>query len=101
MLTRRYRLLSLCHLCHPLFTEIPLLGFLVERMTGQTLEHFMQEHIFLPLGMSSTTFYPRPDIVERLFRPCAMDPDTGELKAMTESPLGKPNRMEDLKLCLG
>ncbi len=32
-------------------------GYIVEKLTGQTLPTFMQEHIFAPLGMNDTGFY--------------------------------------------
>jgi CubicO group peptidase (beta-lactamase class C family) len=39
-------------------------GFLVERVSGQTLEEFCKEHIFDPLGMK-TSFLLTPDLRER------------------------------------
>ena len=42
-------------------------GHIIEKLTNQTLGEYMQENIFKPLGMDSTTFRlkDRPDIVER------------------------------------
>jgi len=40
-----------------------LMGFIVERITGQTLDTYTAQHIFGPLGMSETGY--RPDTVER------------------------------------
>lgn len=60
-----------------------------------------QEHIFRPCDMASTTFYPKPEITSRQFKPCTMDPATGELKVMQESPLGKPTKVEDVKVLSG
>ena len=34
------------------------LGLFIQNATGQSLEAYMQEHIFKPLGMSNTTFFP-------------------------------------------
>jgi CubicO group peptidase (beta-lactamase class C family) len=42
-------------------------GRVVEALSDITLEEYMQRHIFVPLGMSSTTFYisKRPDLASR------------------------------------
>ncbi|XXG97778.1 Heat shock transcription factor [Hypoxylon texense] len=42
-------------------------GQLIEKLTGQSLEDYMREHIWDPLGMDSTTFFPEkhPDIQAR------------------------------------
>lgn len=50
-------------------------GQVLEHLTGQKLGAYMEEHIFNPLGMKSTTFWPhaRADLKDRLaataFRP--------------------------------
>ncbi|OAG39146.1 hypothetical protein AYO21_06697 [Fonsecaea monophora] len=46
-------------------------GILVERLSGQTLEDYMSQNIWKPLGMTSTTFHPElnPDIHARLVKP--------------------------------
>ncbi|KAF8065112.1 beta-lactamase/transpeptidase-like protein, partial [Lyophyllum atratum] len=38
------------------------LGFIVERLTGQSLEEYYKEHIFTPLGITSASFYLTPDL---------------------------------------
>jgi CubicO group peptidase (beta-lactamase class C family) len=54
-------------------------GLVLEHVTGQKLGAYMDEHIFTPLGMKSTTFWPhaRPDLKDRLavlaFRPESED----------------------------
>ena len=35
-----------------------LLGALIEEVTGQTFEEYMQQRVFTPLGLSNTTLYP-------------------------------------------
>lgn len=35
-----------------------LLGALIERVTGNTFEEYMQQNVFDPLGMENTTLYP-------------------------------------------
>jgi hypothetical protein len=34
------------------------LGLLVQEVSGQPLEDFLQQHLFRPLGLRNTTFYP-------------------------------------------
>ncbi|KAI1210698.1 beta-lactamase family protein [Annulohypoxylon truncatum] len=48
-------------------TGIDRAGQLVEKLTGQSLEEYMKQNIWEPLGMTSTTFSPRehPDIQAR------------------------------------
>ncbi len=43
-----------------LYTNIPafLLGIIVERVTGDTLDALAQKYFFEPLGMKDTTFFP-------------------------------------------
>ena len=43
-----------------------VVGYLVEVISGQRLDHYMQEQIFGPLGMTDTGFWVRPDQAERL-----------------------------------
>jgi CubicO group peptidase (beta-lactamase class C family) len=43
-----------------------MLGRLVEKVTGQTLEHYFREHIFQPLGMTDTFFNVPPEKAERV-----------------------------------
>ncbi|OTA54874.1 beta-lactamase/transpeptidase-like protein [Hypoxylon sp. EC38] len=47
--------------------SIDLAGKLVENLTGKSLEDFMRQNIFEPLGMNSTSFFPskHPDIEAR------------------------------------
>lgn len=42
------------------YTNIPaaLLGLVIERVTGKTLDVLADERFFVPLGMTSSTFYP-------------------------------------------
>jgi CubicO group peptidase (beta-lactamase class C family) len=55
-------------------------GIMVERLTGQTLGAYMEEHIFKPLGLTSTTFHvdQREDIKSRLV-PAAKRGEDGKL----------------------
>ncbi|MGH9160861.1 MAG: exo-beta-N-acetylmuramidase NamZ domain-containing protein [Vicinamibacteraceae bacterium] len=43
-----------------------LLGDIVRRVSGQTLDRYAREHIFEPLGMDDTMFLPPPELRERI-----------------------------------
>lgn len=43
-----------------------ILGVVIEEISGQTLEEFLQENIFDPLGMTDTHFYLPPEKTGRL-----------------------------------
>jgi len=45
---------------------IDVLGYLVEVISGQPLEVFLEERLFRPLGMRDTRFYVPPDQASRL-----------------------------------
>ncbi|KAF2425567.1 beta-lactamase/transpeptidase-like protein [Tothia fuscella] len=70
-------------------TGIDWAGIMVSRVTGKSLEGFMQENIFKPLGMSSTTFYPEryPKIADRLANMAVRDEKTGKLDKNAGNPL--------------
>ncbi|KAF7299186.1 hypothetical protein MIND_00867300 [Mycena indigotica] len=42
------------------------IGFIVERLSGQSLEQYFKEYIFSPLGVTSASFYLTPELKERL-----------------------------------
>ena len=49
--------------------SVDVQGYLIERLSGQTLDSFFQERIFDPLGMVDTGFFvPRKTIIG--FRGC-------------------------------
>ncbi|HEX6631634.1 MAG TPA: serine hydrolase domain-containing protein [Gemmatimonadaceae bacterium] len=50
-----------------------LLGFVVERVTGQPLDRYVQEHVFAPLGMTETMYLP-PDSLRPRIAPTEFDP---------------------------
>jgi CubicO group peptidase (beta-lactamase class C family) len=45
---------------------IDTLGRIIEVVSGQSYEDFLQQRIFRPLGMADTTFYPTPAQLDRL-----------------------------------
>jgi CubicO group peptidase (beta-lactamase class C family) len=46
--------------------NVDVLGYLVEVLSGESLDHYFQTHIFEPLGMTDTYFYLPPSKFERL-----------------------------------
>lgn len=47
-------------------SSINTLGRIVEIVSGQSYEQFLQQRLFDPLGMPDTTFYPSPQQINRL-----------------------------------
>jgi CubicO group peptidase (beta-lactamase class C family) len=58
---------------NPAFT---LVGYLVQKFSGVPYKQYVQEHIFMPMEMTSTAFEPRPDMEERLAIPYVVDEKT-------------------------
>jgi CubicO group peptidase (beta-lactamase class C family) len=55
--------------------NIDFAGKAVEKVTGQRLNAYLQDHVFAPLGMSDTSFVLRPDQRQRLAAMHARKPD--------------------------
>jgi CubicO group peptidase (beta-lactamase class C family) len=53
---------------------VDIQGYIIERLSGQTLAQFMQTHIFGPLRMNDTAFYVPPDKMSRLVGLKQIDP---------------------------
>jgi len=53
------------------------LGFVVERISGQTLDAYLAEHIFAPLGMTDATFAPSDEQNARMMAVHARTPEGG------------------------
>jgi methyl acetate hydrolase len=60
-------------------------GRMVEAVSGQNLEAYMQEHIFAPLDMRDSSFNPRPDWSSRTVQVHARQAD-GALKPIDTAP---------------
>jgi CubicO group peptidase (beta-lactamase class C family) len=54
-------------------------GYIVEKLSGESLPVFMEEHIFAPLGMKDTAFYVPEQKLGRLAALYDADPQTGKL----------------------
>jgi CubicO group peptidase (beta-lactamase class C family) len=61
-------------------------GRIVEVISGQTFDAFLQQRLFDPLGMKDTTFYPTEAQRARLVTAYAKNKDTGALEAVPPRP---------------
>lgn len=64
-------------------------GFLIERLSGRSLEEVIRTRIAAPLGLADTTFDPGPDRWPRVAAMHTRNSDGG-FKAMEPAPPGKP-----------
>jgi len=53
-----------------------VLGFVVERVSGQSLDAFLDQRVFKPLGMTETTFRPSP-LLRTQIAPTELNPPRG------------------------
>lgn len=61
-------------------------GRIVEVVSGMSFDAFLQQRLFDPLGMKSTTFYPTPEQRTRLVTAYAKNKDTGKLESVPPRP---------------
>ena len=61
------------HWLYSLSTDV--CGYLVEALSGQRFDRYLQEHIFEPLGMPDTSFSVAPEKVERFAANYQREPD--------------------------
>lgn len=57
--------------------SVDVLGYLVEKISGQSFDAFLKERIFDPLGMSNTSFHVPEDKLDRLAACYALAPGGG------------------------
>ena len=60
---------------------LEVVGRVIEVVSGQSLDRFLNDQIFQPLGMTNTTFRRRPDLERRLTELYARNPD-GSLRVV-------------------
>ncbi|MBV8682910.1 MAG: beta-lactamase family protein [Caulobacteraceae bacterium] len=63
---------------------VDIQGYIVEKISGESLGKFLDEHIFKPLKMNDTAFYTGPERASRLATLYAGDPKTGGLVEATK-----------------
>jgi CubicO group peptidase (beta-lactamase class C family) len=66
--------------------NVDVLGRLIEVISGKTLDQFLQERVFAPLGMKDTYFYPPDDKLARLATAYTYYPDKG-LNRFPDTPI--------------
>jgi CubicO group peptidase (beta-lactamase class C family) len=69
-----------------------ILGVLISRVTGGSLEEFLTERIFTPLGMKDTAFSVPESKLDRLATCYVPDPATGQLTVYDEARGGRFSR---------
>ena len=65
-----------------------VLGFLVERVTGEPLDEYTEQHVFRPLGMRHTRFLP-PDGWRTTIAPTEYDQDGVMLRGLVHDPTAR------------
>ena len=58
---------------------VDVTGLVVQRISGQRFDEYLQEHIFAPLGMTDTFFAVPDDKLERFLPNHIINPQTGKL----------------------
>jgi len=66
-------------------TNYTLLGIIVERETGQSIESLITTGILKPLGLNDTSFPTTPDMPDPYARGYFEDPKTGDVRDVTRS----------------
>ncbi|KAJ6601929.1 beta-lactamase/transpeptidase-like protein [Mycena vulgaris] len=61
-------------------------GFIVERLSGKSLEQYFKDHIFAPLGITSASFYLTPPLKDRLL-PLSYRTKSGVIERWKDSPV--------------
>jgi uncharacterized protein YbbC (DUF1343 family)/CubicO group peptidase (beta-lactamase class C family) len=64
------------------------LGFLVEKVTGQSLDDYTLQHVFLPLGMKHTRFLP-PEAWKPQIAPTQYDEEGRMLRGVVHDPTAR------------
>ncbi|KAJ7288425.1 beta-lactamase [Mycena rebaudengoi] len=75
-------------------------GFVIERLSGKSLEDYFQEYIFSPLGIKSISFYPTPEIKERLLPLAFRKPDR-TVEPFNDRFIIPPRNPAEIKVHLG
>jgi CubicO group peptidase (beta-lactamase class C family) len=72
---------------------LDVLGLTIEKISGQSLGHYLQASLFEPLGMTDTGFAVPADKAARYAKPLAADADTGKPQARSPE-LTQPIKFE-------
>ncbi|RJQ77430.1 class A beta-lactamase-related serine hydrolase [Pseudonocardiaceae bacterium YIM PH 21723] len=77
--------------------SLDVLGVLVSRVTGQSLDAYLRERIFGPLGMTDTGFHVPADKIHRLPVAYAPDAQTGEFTVWDEAEGGRYSSLPEFQ----
>lgn len=69
---------------------VDITGLIVQRLSGQPFDEYLQEHIFAPLDMGDTSFSVPADKAARFLPNHVLDAKTGKPRAMSENPGEQP-----------
>jgi CubicO group peptidase (beta-lactamase class C family) len=78
-------------------------GLLIERVTKKSLEAYMKENLWGPLGMEDVTFFlkQRPDMVEKQMGVTRRDAETGKTTYLATAPEYRELNGMEIRDCLG
>ncbi|KAA6465411.1 DUF1343 domain-containing protein [Acidobacteria bacterium AB60] len=65
-----------------------VLGFLVERVSGEPLNQYVERHVFAPLGMRHTRFLP-PEVWRKQIAPTQFDENGAMLRGLVHDPTAR------------
>lgn len=80
---------------------VDVTGLVVQRLSGQPFDDYLEEHIFQPLGMEDTFFAVPDDKVERFLPNHYLNPKTGELTVIDENENAAMRNYRDVTLFSG
>lgn len=82
---------------------IDFAGLLIERISGKTLQEFMDENLWTPLGIKDMTFHlsKRPDLKERLADMSQRDPSSGKVIPSTGQQIYQKADGSEIEDCMG
>lgn len=69
---------------------VDITGLIVQRLSGQSFDVYLQENLFKPLGMTDTFFEVPEDKMARFLPNHLLDPQTGGLMDVSEVPADHP-----------
>lgn len=84
-------------------TSIDFVGKLVERVSGERLDEYFQNHIFAPLGLKTLTFYPTDTVKKNKMAVCMRKPDGSLATFPNGFGMGRPSEVDHIskELLLG
>lgn len=84
-------------------SSIDYAGLLVERVTGQSLESYMRQNLWEPLGIRDMTFHlsSRPDMRERMADMSLRDVNTGKVRPTGSRMPYLDGDMKEVEDCFG